>query len=122
MTKLAFYEQTQGKEDYKIDEYYRNDYAGFHTICAVIWVTIGYACIAGLAVFAGMDWILDNISQKLIIALGGMAVIGYLVIVMIYAFISKYIFDRKHKGARQRVKVFNHNLSRLLNMYEKEKK
>ena len=32
MTKLAMYEETQGKEDFKISEYYRKDYAGMHTI------------------------------------------------------------------------------------------
>ena len=30
MTKLALYEQTQGKEDFKISEYYRKDYVGLH--------------------------------------------------------------------------------------------
>ena len=27
MTQLALYDQTQGKEDFKISEYYRKDYA-----------------------------------------------------------------------------------------------
>lgn len=121
MTKLAFYEQTQGKEDFKIDEYYRKDYAGFHTICSVIWITIGYACVVGVAALAGLDWILANISKNMIIMMGIAIVAGYLITVVVYALVSKYIFDNKHNGARQRVKVFRHNLSRLLKMYEKEK-
>ena len=32
MTRLAFYEQTQGKEDFKVSAYYRKDYASLHTI------------------------------------------------------------------------------------------
>ena len=30
MTRLAFYEQTEGKEDFKISEYYRRDYGGIY--------------------------------------------------------------------------------------------
>ena len=122
MTKLAFYEQTQGKEDFKIDEYYQNDYAGFHTICSVIWITIGYVCGAGIIGVAAMDWIIANLSRDLIIMIGMTAVIAYLIIIVLYAFISNYIFEHKHKGARQRVKVYYHNLTRLLKMYEKEKR
>ncbi len=32
MTQLAQYDQTQGKEDFKISEYYRKDYAGVHIL------------------------------------------------------------------------------------------
>ena len=41
MTKLAFYEKTQGKEDFKISEYYRKDYTSLHVICSILWVTVG---------------------------------------------------------------------------------
>ena len=45
MTRLAFYEQTEGKEDFKVSEYYRRDYSSLHTICSILWVTIGYLCL-----------------------------------------------------------------------------
>lgn len=122
MTKLAFYEETLGKEDFKVDEYYRNDYVGFHIICSIMWTTIGYACVVGLAALAGMDWILNNISRSVIIMMIVAVVVGYLVVLVIYSMISRYIFKRKHNRARQRVKVFNHNLNILLKLYEKEKR
>lgn len=42
MTRLALYEQTQGREDFKISEYYRKDYAGMHILFSFFWITIGY--------------------------------------------------------------------------------
>lgn len=122
MTKLAFYEQTQGKEDFKISEYYRKDYAGFHTICSVIWVTIGYGCIALLALLGGMDSLMEKMSNGLIITLGIIIIVGYIGTLVIFAVISSHVYNEKHKKARQRVKKYNHNLTRLLKMYEKEKK
>lgn len=52
MTKLALYEETQGKDDFKVSEYYRKDYVGMHMICTFLWVTIGYVCLAGLLALA----------------------------------------------------------------------
>lgn len=120
MTRLAFYEQTQGKEDFKISAYYRKDYASFHTICSVLWVTVGYICIVGMLVLAGLEELLENMSNGLILMLAAMILLGYISLVIIYALISNYVYNQKHKDARQRVKKYNHNLTRLLKMYEKE--
>lgn len=122
MTKLAFYEQTDGKEDFKISEYYRKDYAGIHVICSVIWITLGYICAAGLMIIAGLDSIMARMSNGLLVTLVLAVVIGYFVLVIVYAVVSSHVFNKKHKEARHRVKRYNHNLIKLLKMYEKESK
>lgn len=122
MTTLAFYEQNEGKEDFKINEYYRKDYVGYHTLCSVIWITIGYACIVGLLVFAGLDMILAHLSKGMIITMVLVAIMSYLVLVILYTLVASRVYDKKHRTARQRMKRFNHNLTRLLKMYEKEKR
>lgn len=122
MTRLAFYEETQGKEDFKISEYYRKDYAALHILCSIIWVTAGYVCLGALIVLAGLDSLLGSMSTGLIVTMGLLAIVGYFVLVIAYAAVSSHIFNRKHRQARQRVKKYNHNLTRLLKMYEKEKK
>ncbi len=122
MTELAFYEQTQGKEDFKINEYYRKDYIGFHTVCSIVWVTVGYAFMVGLSVFAAFDWILDNFSKGLIIMTGLTVIVGYFAIVLIYFTISYHLFKKKYNGVVQRMKRYDGNLTKLLDMYEKENK
>ena len=120
MTRLAFYEQTEGKEDFKVSEYYRRHYASLHTICSVLWVTIGYLCLVGILVLIWLDELLSNMSNTLIVMLIGMVVLGYVSLVIVYAIITNHIYNEKHKDARQRVKKYNHDLTRLLKMYEKE--
>ena len=122
MTKLAFYEETQGKEDFKISEYYRKDYAALHILCSILWVTAGYVCLGALIVLAGLDSLMNSMSTGLIIIMGLLAIVGYFVLVIVYAVVSSHVFNRKHRQARQRVKKYNHNLTRLLKMYEKEKR
>ena len=65
MTKLAFYEKTQGKEDFKISEYYRKDYTSLHVICSILWVTVGYVCLGALVVLAGLDALMSKMSAGL---------------------------------------------------------
>ena len=111
MTRLAFYEQTDGKKDFKVSEFYRKDYTSLHTICSVLWVTVGYLCVIGIIILIVLEDLLENLSNGVIMMLGGMVLLGY---------ISLVIYDEKHRDARQRVKKYNHNLTRLLRMYEKE--
>ena len=120
MTRLAFYEQTDGKKDFKVSEFYRKDYTSLHTICSVLWVTVGYLCVIGIVVLMVLEDILENLSNSLIVMLGGMVLLGYISLVIVYAIITNHIYDEKHRDARQRVKKYNHNLTRLLRMYEKE--
>ena len=122
MTKLAFYEKKEGKEDFKISEYYRKDYVSLHVICSILWVTIGYVCLGALLVLAGLDSLMSKMSAGLIITMGLAAVVGYFVLVITYAVVTSHVYNRNHRQARQRVKKYNHNLTRLLKMYEKERK
>lgn len=122
MTKLALYDQTQGKEDFKISEYYRKDYAGMHIIFSILWVTVGYVVAGALVLLAGMDALLEQMSTGLIMTLGGAVIIGYVAVLVFYIIVTSHVYNKKHQDARQRVKKYNHTLTKLLKIYEKESK
>ena len=121
MTKLAFYEQNEGKEDLKINEYYRKDYTGYHTLCSILWVTVGYVAAVGLAVVAGLDFVVDNMSKGLLMKMVIAVAIGYFIVVVVYTVILRRTYNRRHRKARQRMRTFNYNLIKLLKMYDKER-
>lgn len=120
MTRLAFYEQTEGEKDFKISEFYRKDYTSLHTICSVLWVTVGYLCVVGIIILIMLEDLLENLTNGVIVMVGGMVLLGYISLVIVYAIVTYHIYDERHREARQRVKKYNHNLTRLLRMYEKE--
>ena len=122
MTRLAFYEQTQGKEDFKVSAYYRKDYASLHTICSIIWVTVGYICAVGLIFLAGMDNFLSSMSFGMMFLMLGILVLVYLFLLILYGVIASHILNKKHRESRQSVKKYNHDLTRLLKLYEREKR
>ena len=122
MTKLALYEETHGKEDFKISSYYRKGYASLHVIYAFLSVSVGYVCLVGVLLLAGVENIMGNLSNGLIIFLFLIILAGYVGVVIVYCGIASHIYNEKHKKARKRVKRYNHNLIQLLKMYEKEKR
>ena len=122
MTKLALYEETYGKEDFKISSYYRKDYASLQVIYAFLSVSVGYVCLVALLLLAGVENIMSNMSNGLILFLFLIILAGYVGVVIVYCGIASHIYNEKHKKARKRVKKYNHNLIQLLKMYEKEKR
>jgi hypothetical protein len=52
MTRMAFYQQGKGKDDLKVTQYYKKDYASLHMWFSLIWMTIGYALVIGALFFS----------------------------------------------------------------------
>ena len=75
-----------------------------------------------LVILAGLDTLMEKMSNGALVMMIGIILLGYVALVIIYLIISSFIYNEKHKKARQRVKKYNHNLTRLLKMYEKENK
>ncbi len=122
MTRMALYEQTQGASDLKVSAYYRKDYVSIHRLYAFFWVTLGYVGLVALVFLGGFDFWMEKMSVQSMIFLGIVAVVGYLAALIGYLVTASFIYDRKHQDARMRVKKYNHDLTRLLKIYEKEKK
>lgn len=122
MTRMAIYENHDGKEDFKISEYYQKDYASLNTWKSIIWVTIGYAIIIGAILLIFLDKIFNVTTISGLLVIAGAIVTGYFMVIVITGIIAHDFYKKKHMEARKRVKRFNNNLTRLGRMYEKEKR
>lgn len=120
MTKLALYEQTQGKEDLPISEYYRKDYVGMHVFSSIVFVTIGYICIVLLALCAGLNAIMASISNSMIMMLGLVVVVGYFGVLIIFGIVEGSMAGKKYRNAKRRVRQYNQDLVRLLKWYKRK--
>lgn len=120
MTQMAMYETKQGQKDFKISSYYQKDYASLNTWITAVWSTIGYAAVAVSVLLLFLDDIFSETSLARLLIVAGIVIGGYIVTVVVSAIIAHDFYRRKHTEARKRVKKFNHDLTRLGKMYEKE--
>lgn len=121
MTKMAQYEKTLGSDDLKISSYYKKDYASLNTLITVIWITIGYVLAAGLIVMCNLDAMLKNLTMSKLIIMAAVAVGAYIVLLVVYCVCAGSFYKSKHNKAKQRMKKYYRDLSRLGKMYMKEK-
>lgn len=122
MTKMAMYEENQGKEDIGISTYFRKDYISKNLLWSFIWYTVGYVLLVLLVGIASFETLLDGSSITVLILSGIIAVFVYiagLIGILVYTYRR---CKKRHGDARQRVKIYNRDLVTLLRMYEKESK
>ena len=120
MVKLAIYENKEGVEELKVSEFYKKDYISFNMIWSIIWTTIAYVIVVVLGVMTEMNAIMENLSMKLAVILGGTVVGGYIVALILCIVLSRRYYKRKHARAYHRVKRFKEGLSILEDMYREE--
>ncbi|MCI8835690.1 MAG: hypothetical protein HFH24_10000 [Ruminococcus sp.] len=121
MTKMAIYEKNNINEDLKISSYYKKDYSSLNTLITVLWITIGYGIAAALYAVCNLEKILAELTISKLIFLGGVAVGGYLVLLIIYVICAGSFYKARHNKAKQRVKKYYRDLARLEKMETKEK-
>ena len=69
MTRMALYEEQQGREDLKVSGYYRKDYTSLHTLATILWVTIGYVCLIVLLGISVFDMLMEKMSIGMIVVM-----------------------------------------------------
>ena len=120
MTKMAIYEKKYGEEDIKISGYYKKDYSSLNTWITLIWVSAGYLLAAALLVLCGADAILEGLTFLKLLVLIAIAAGAYFAMLIIYGIGSGKFYRRKHTQAKQRVKKYYRDMSRLEKIYKKE--
>ena len=122
MNKLAMYEQGEGKKYLPVSRYYRSDYIGLALIKNFFLVTIGYCLIlAGIAAYFG-EYLVDNIHKRDLVAVGRNAVIGYVVVLVVFSVATYIQYSVKYHKAKKSVKEYYQELTQLNKIYSREEK
>ncbi len=122
MTRAAIYEKRHGEEDLKVSGYYKKDYTSLNTWITIIWITVGYALSGGVLFLCYGDALLEGITIMRLFLYAAVALGAYLVLVIIYGIGAGNFYSKKHARAKQRVKRYMRDISRLEKMNNKKEK
>ena len=120
MTKAAVYEKEYGEEDFKITGYYKKDYASLNTWITLIWITAGYVLLGGILFLCFGESLLEGITIMRLIFLVAVALALYLVLVILYGIGAGNFYSKKHIRAKQRVKKYIRDITRVEKMSKKK--
>ena len=122
MTRLASYEQGEGKQNAEIGTYFRGDYIGLQVIKSVISATICYGIVIATMILYDSESFLSDIYKMDIVSYAKNMIIYYVIFVGGYSIITYILYSIRYRKARIKLKTYFNNLRRLQALYQKERK
>lgn len=117
MTKMASYEENEGKKNVAIGKYFRSDYIALQVLKSVISATLAYAVIFALSIFYDFEIFMQDIYKMDLIAFAKNALIWYGIVVVIYGVISYIVYSYRYAKAKKSLKLYYNNLKKLNSLY-----
>lgn len=121
MSRLASYEDGEGKQNMAVGKYFRSDYIRMQTIKSVIYATIAFVVVVALIVLMDFESFMGDIYQMDMLQYARSILFWYLGFVGIYGVISYVIYTIKYKSARKNLKIYFNNLKHLSEMNENQR-
>lgn len=117
MTKLASYEENEGRKNVAIGSCFRSDYIGWQVLKSIISATIAFVVVFAMYIFYDFEIFMMDIYKMDLMEFAKRILFLYLGLAGAYAVISYIIYTVRYNRARKSLKLYYANLRRLANMY-----
>lgn len=122
MTKMASYENTEGKQNIEIGKYFRGDYLTIQLLKSFVIATVGFLIVFGLYfLYHFEEFVADIYDIDKLVAFAKNALIYYVVTVVGYEIISYLFFSYRYAKAKKNLKYYYYNLKKLGLMYNRRR-
>ncbi len=117
MTKLAIYREKEGKEDLKVNKYFKYDYLRLQMIKAFVNSTIGCLLIVALAGLYHMEYLILNLTKLDFEAMGKYVLLIYLMVSLFYIIVAIASASLRYNRATKGLIKYNSLLNKLRKYY-----
>ena len=122
MTRLAIYEKGEGKEDLKLNKYFRRDYLRARMLGSFVAVTVGFVFTVGLVILYNMDFFVSNAVNIDYMLLMKQLVAVY-VMLLVIGVMASLVFGMLHYNhSRNKLGKYFRMLRRLRSIYNEEER
>ena len=122
MTRMASYEQNEGKRNTNIGNYFRGDYILIQVIKPVISATIAFGIVFALYVFYNFESFMADIYKMDLMEFAGRVFKYYGYTVVIYGVLSYIGFSYRYAKTKNSLKTYYKNLKKLNSLYGNQAK
>ena len=116
MTRMAAYEERQGRKDIAISGYFRGDYISFQLLKSAIYATVGFALAVAMYVLYNIEMFLEDFYKMDILEFLKDILSKYCLVMAIYLVISYFVYSYRYHKAKRHVRQYNQLLRALLQM------
>jgi hypothetical protein len=122
MTKLSIYEEQTGKKALAMNKYFKNDYISIRMMTTALQVTFAYLLMVVLWVVYKIDYFMEELTNIYLIQLGQQILILYIVVLVIFVFISYVVYSLKLRSMLAGNQTYAEQLKELYLIYKREEK
>ena len=117
MTKMASYEENEGKKNMAIGKYFRGDYIAIQVMKSVLCATIAYVICFALYIFYDFETFMQDNYKIDMVSFAKNTLLYYVVVVVAYGAISYGICSYRYAKAKKSLKCYYNNLKKLNSLY-----
>ena len=118
MTKMAIYEQGEGKKSFPMSKYYLS----LRLINATIVVTVAYLLVVAMVVLVNFESILENLVTMDLLKTGKYLLGSYIAVTLINGLITYFVSRCRFRKYRRGLNEYNGNLKKLYAMNGRREK
>ena len=122
MTKMASYEEHEGKQNMDIGNYFRSDYISLQIMKTVISATLTFAIVLGVFGFYHFETVMKEIYQVDLLEAGRRLLLAYVIFTGIYTFICYLVYSYRYNRAKKSFKKYYSHLQELSELYEEDRR
>lgn len=118
MTGIAMFEKKSGKDILPAGRYFKGDYVGSRMIRSFITYTFAYALCVAMWVLYQLEDLMSTMDFTVLLASARHMGLIYAAGLLIYLFLTYWIYSRRYETASKGMKVYQAKLRRLEKKYE----
>ena len=120
MTKLASYENGEGKKNAAIGKYFRGDYIGAEVVKSIIAGTLAFGVGFALYVLYEFESLMADIYKMDLFVFAKNILVVYVVVVVAFALITYLVYYKRYSKAQKSLRNYQKNLKKLSSYYQKD--
>lgn len=117
MTKMASYEENEGKKNVAIGNFFRSDYIAVQVLKSVLCATIAFGIVFALFVLYDFEIFMQDIYKMDLVTFAQNVLLYYGITVVTYGIISYVIYSCRYAKAKKSLKCYYRNLKKLNSLY-----
>lgn len=120
MTRLAIYEEGEGKEDIRLGKYFRRDFVRLQLFKNIIAVTVGYLLLVALYMAYKLEFLISEAVKLDYAAMGRRLLALYLIILVVYIAGSLVFSVLYYNASRKKLAKYFRMLRLMRSFYREE--
>lgn len=120
MTKMASYEEKEGKKNVAIGSYFRSDYITIQVLKSILSATLAFVIGFAMYILYDFEVFMQDIYKMNLIGFAQDILIYYGITVVGYGVLAYIIYSYRYAKAKKSLKCYYHNLKKLNALYNQQ--